>query len=50
MSEKNLTLKQLKEALEAAAIAVGDIITVIAETSAAEGSQAPDAGGNSGAA
>ncbi len=47
MSEKSLTFKQLKEALEAAAIAVGDIITVIAEASAIEGSQAPAAGGNS---
>ncbi|MDD5618511.1 MAG: hypothetical protein WC330_08315 [Candidatus Omnitrophota bacterium] len=50
MSEKNLTLKQLKEALEEASIAVGDIITVIAEASTAEGSQTPEASGDSGAA
>ncbi|MFA5337601.1 MAG: hypothetical protein WC330_04655 [Candidatus Omnitrophota bacterium] len=50
MSEKNLTLKQLKEALEGATIVVGDIITVIAEASTAEGSQTPEASGDSGAA
>ncbi|MDD5566335.1 MAG: hypothetical protein PHG31_05555 [Candidatus Omnitrophica bacterium] len=33
MAEKQMSLQQLKEALEQAVIAVGDVITIIEETS-----------------
>jgi SHS2 domain-containing protein len=39
MAEKQMSLQQLKEALEQAAIAVGDVITIIEEAS--ENKEAP---------
>ncbi|MDD5652897.1 MAG: hypothetical protein PHT31_01880 [Candidatus Omnitrophica bacterium] len=39
MAEKQMSLQQLKEALEQASIAVGDIIVIIEETS--ENKEAP---------